>query len=76
MEKYCADKIDKNYRKIDNYRLLTTYPFLDSYRFPIQFINFYRFLSNVIDYRFYRLNTSGLLVHELKLIADLKFKLE
>ena len=49
---YCADKFDKfskfdkidsNNLKIDNYRLLTTYPFIDFYRFPIQLTNFYRF---------------------------------
>ena len=49
METYCADKFDKfdkidnNNLKIDNYRLLTTYPFIDFYRFPMQLTNFYRF---------------------------------
>ena len=42
-----------------NYRLLTTCPFIDFNRFPIQFTNFYRLLSNVIDYRFYRLHMPG-----------------
>ena len=48
MDTYCADKFDKfdqidnNNLKIDNYRLLTTYPFIDFYRFPIQLTNFYR----------------------------------
>ena len=37
------DKIDNNNLKIDNYRLLTTYPFIDFYRFPIQLTKFYRF---------------------------------
>ena len=37
------DKIDNNNLKIDNYRLLTTYPFLDFYLFPIQLTNFYPF---------------------------------
>ena len=46
---YCADKFDKfnkidnNNLKIDNYRLLTTYLFIDFYGFPIQLTNFYRF---------------------------------
>ena len=49
MEAYCADKFDKfdkidnNNLKIDNYQLLTTYPLIDFYRFPIQLTNFYRF---------------------------------
>ena len=47
MVTYCADKFDKynkiNNLKTDNYRLLTTYPFIDFYRFPIQSTNFYRF---------------------------------
>ena len=46
MVTYCADKFDKynkiNNLKTDNYRLLTTYPFIDFYRFPIQSTNFYR----------------------------------
>ena len=64
METYCADKFDKfdkidnNNLKIDNYRLLTTYPFIDFYWFPIQLTNFLSILSIVIDYWFYRLNTS------------------
>ena len=37
------DKIDNNNLKIDNCRLLTKYPFIDFYRFPIQLTNFYRF---------------------------------
>ena len=57
METYCADKFDKfdkidnNNLKIDNYRLLTTYPFIDFYRFPIQLTNFYRFyqLLSIIE---------------------------
>ena len=49
VETYCADKFDKidkiddNNIKIDNYRLLTTYPFIDFYRFSIQLTNSYRF---------------------------------
>ena len=49
VETYCAnkfdkfDKIDNNNLKIDNYRLLTTYPLIDFYRFQIQLTNFYRF---------------------------------
>ena len=49
VETYCADKFDKfdkiddNNLKIDNYRLLTTYPFIDFYRFSIQLTNSYRF---------------------------------
>ena len=46
------DKIDNNNLKIDNYRLLTTYPFIDFYRFPLQLTNFYRFyqLSSIIGF--------------------------
>ena len=49
METYCADKFDKfdkidnNNLEIDNYRLLTTYSFIDFYRFPVQLIDFYQF---------------------------------
>ena len=54
----CADKFDKfnkidsNNLKIDNYRLLTTYPFIDFYRFSIQFANLYRFYQvlSIIDF--------------------------
>ena len=51
VETYCADKFDKfdkidnNNLKIDNYRLLTTYPFIDFYRFPIQLTNFIDFIN-------------------------------
>ena len=58
---YCVDKFDKfnkidnNNLKIDNYRLLTTYPFIDFYRFSIQLTNFYRFyqllsITGIIDW--------------------------
>ena len=46
------DKIDKTDCKIDNYRFLTTNPFIDFYRFPIQSTNFidcYLMLS-IIDF--------------------------
>ena len=54
MDTYCADKfykfdkIDNNNLKIDDYRLLTTYPFIDfidfryNYLIFINFINCYR----------------------------------
>ena len=51
VETYCAhkfdkfDKIDNNNLKIDNNRLLTTYPFIDFYRFPIQLTNFIDFIN-------------------------------
>ena len=41
------------------FQSLLTCPFIDFNRFPIQFTNFYRLLSNVIDYRFYRLHMPG-----------------
>ena len=46
------DKIDKTDWKIENYRFLTTNPFIDFYPFPTQstnFINCYRMLS-IIDF--------------------------
>ena len=57
METYCADKFDKfdkidnNNLKMYNYRLLSTYLFIDFYRFPIQLTKFYRFyqLLSIID---------------------------
>ena len=45
------DKIDSPNSKIDNYRLLTPYCFIDCYRISKKLIDFYRLLSNAIDYR-------------------------
>ena len=53
------DKIDSSNSKIDNYRLLTPNAFIDFYRISKKIIDFYWLLSNVIDYRCYRLTTPG-----------------
>ena len=53
------DKIDSPDSKIDNYRLLTTKSFIDSYRISKKLIDFYRLLSTAMDYRYYRLTTPG-----------------
>ena len=55
------DKIDTMDLKIDKYRLLTTFFFIDFHRFPIKSTVFLSILSNVVDYRFYRLVRPGLI---------------
>ena len=56
------DKIDNPNSNIDNYRLLTPNSFIEFYRFSKKLIDFYRLLSNVIDYRYYRMTTPGIVV--------------
>ena len=59
------DKIDSPNSKIDNYRLLTPNSFIDFYRISKKLIDLYRLLSNVIDYRCYRMTTPGILLLEI-----------
>ena len=56
------DKIDNPNWNIDNYRLLTPNSFIEFYRISKKLIDFYWLLSNVIDYRYYRMTTPGITV--------------
>ena len=64
------DKIDNPNSNIDNYRLPTPNSFMEFYRISKKLIDFYRLLSNVIDYRYYRMTTPG-----CKLLSVTNFKL-